>query len=100
MRGYELTLVLNPEIEEEGVSSILDKIEAMIAKGDGKVVEIDRWGLRKLAYPISKKKEGYYVLMKFDVRPQILNEIDRFFKLSTDVLRSMIVKREKSGKSE
>jgi small subunit ribosomal protein S6 len=92
LRGYELTLVLNPGIEEDGVAGILDKIGTVVAKGNGKVAEIDRWGVRKLAYPISNMEEGYYLFVRLEGDPGIVDELDSLFKLSSEVLRFMMVR--------
>jgi small subunit ribosomal protein S6 len=98
LRNYELALVLNPAVEKDGVTQILDMIGKVVAKGKGKVTEIDRWGLRKLAYPLSGMEEGYYIIVRFDGMPEVVTELDRSLKLSGQILRFMIVRREEDGK--
>ncbi|OPJ55437.1 30S ribosomal protein S6 [Alkalithermobacter paradoxus] len=90
MRKYELVYVLKPNTEEEKRNSVLEKVKSIVAV-NGQVDKVDEWGTRKLAYPIAKLTEGYYVLVNFTSDVEQPKEIDRNLKISEDVIRHMIV---------
>lgn len=100
MNNYELTMILNSAIEEEGITSFLDKVETILAKGEGKVAGVDKWGLRKLAYPIQDQGEGYYILLRLRATPDLVAELDKNLKLSNDVLRFMLIATEEKKVSK
>ena len=91
MRNYELIYVLKPNLEEEAKTIVLDKIKGII-ESSGEVVKVDTWGTRKLAYPIEKITEGYYVLINFKSTTEVPKEIDRNLKIMDNAIRHMIVK--------
>ncbi len=90
MLKYELMVVLQPTLEEDKKEAALEMIKGIIEK-DGSVDNVDLWGLRKLAYPIQKKNEGYYAVMTFEAGATLPKELDRRLKISDDVMRHMIV---------
>ena len=61
-----------------------------LVEGNGTLTSIDEWGKRRLAYPINDLMEGYYVLMTFDAKPEFPAELDRVFKITEGVMRSLI----------
>jgi len=89
MRKYELMYILKPDVEEERRNQLLDKLRGII-ETSGQVDNVDEWGQRKLAYEISKLKEGYYVLVNFNATIEIPKELDRNLRISDDVIRHMI----------
>ena len=91
MRNYELIYVLKPNLEEEAKTIVLDKIKGII-ESSGEVVKGDTWGTRKLAYPIEKITEGYYVLINFKSTTEVPKEIDRNLKIMENAIRHMIIK--------
>ena len=92
MRDYELVAVINPDVDEEGVSKILDKVSQSINSRGGVVEETRRWGKRKLAYPIDKFMEADYVLTRFKLVPKAVKELEADVGASRDVLRYLVVK--------
>lgn len=94
-KAYELTFILrldpNEEVLNENVSQVQQWVEA---EDYGQVKKIDRWGRRKLAYEIDGQREGYYVLMNMDMDPQGLPELERNLKLSTWIMRYLIILEE------
>ncbi|ADL08966.1 30S ribosomal protein S6 [Thermosediminibacter oceani] len=95
MREYETMYILDPELDEESINGLVDKFKALIEERGGEVKEIDRWGKRRLAYPISHRKEGYYVVMNFSATPSAAQEMERVFKITTGVLRHIIFRKDK-----
>lgn len=93
MNKYELMLIINPVLEDDKKEAAIEAVKAVIA-ADGEVVATDVWGLRKLAYPIEKKTEGYYVVMDFNGNPTLPKELDRKLRISDDCIRHIIVAKD------
>lgn len=94
MRTYEAMFILKPSLEEEAIKAALEKFKGIIEKNGGEVVEVDEWGKRRLAYPIAKLNEGIYTLFTFKADTELPKELDRNFRISDDVIRSMITRVE------
>lgn len=90
---YETVIVLSAKLGEEGNAELVEKFKALIAK-HGTVESVDEWGKRRLAYPINKETEGYYTLVNFESTPDFTAELDRRYKITDGVLRSIIVKKD------
>ena len=90
---YETVLVLSAKLGEEGSAELVEKFKALIAE-HGTVEGVDDWGKRRLAYPINKETEGYYTLINFESTPDFTAELDRIYKITDGVLRSLIVKKD------
>jgi small subunit ribosomal protein S6 len=91
-QDYELVYILKPELEEEGVESRIESISQYITSNNGVVTEVEKWGRKKLAYPISHFLEGYYVLARFKISPTRCQELEANLKISEDILRHLLVK--------
>ena len=92
MRDYELVALISPELDEEGVSEIIDRVSQSINSRGGAVEEIKKWGRRKLAYPIRKFMEADYILARFQLTPQSVKELEAEISASEDILRYLMVK--------
>lgn len=92
-RNYELAFVVRVDSTEEAINDIVNQVQTW-AVGDnaGAINKIDRWGRRKLAYEIDKQREGYYVIMFAEIDTKNLPELERNLKLSTSILRYLIVR--------
>lgn len=91
--SYETVLILSTTLGEEGTAAMINKFKELIA-ANGTVEGVDEWGKRKLAYPIQKQPEGYYVLIDFKSSPEFTAELDRIYKITDGVLRSLIIKKD------
>ncbi len=91
MREYENVFVLHPKVDDAGIEREITAVKEVITAGDGEMVGVHKWGRRKLAYPIRKVNEGFYVIMRFKSEPEVLTELDRKFKLNESVLRHLTV---------
>ena len=87
--NYEVVYILDPALGEEGIAALVEKFKALV-EANGTLTSIDEWGKRRLAYPINDLMEGYYVLMTFDAKPDLPAELDRVFKITEGILRSLI----------
>ena len=92
MREYELVLVVSPDGGEEGFPAVVDRVHVLIKERGGEVKNVDRWGRRRLAYPIDRITEGYYSITQFTLDPQDVREIERSIELADDVLRHLVVR--------
>lgn len=88
--NYEVVYILNPSLSEEETAAMVEKFKGVVEQ-DGTVTEIDQWGKRRLAYPINDLMDGYYVLMTFTAAAALPRELDRIFRITDGVMRSMIV---------
>ena len=86
---YEVLYVIDPAVGEEGIAALVEKFKALV-EANGTLTSIDEWGKRRMAYPINDQKEGYYVLMTMDAKPEFPAELDRVFKITEGILRSLI----------
>ncbi len=91
-RAYELGFIVRLDSNEEVINDSVSQVQTWVEANElGQVTKIDRWGRRKLAYEIDKQRDGYYVFMYADIDPDNLPELERNLKLSTSVLRYLIV---------
>ena len=90
---YEVMLILDPALEDDRKDATVETVKGIIA-AEGEVGNVDTWGMRKLAYPIQKKSEGYYVVIEFKAQPTLPKELDRRLKISDNVIRHMIVNKD------
>ena len=95
MRDYEAMVILDASMEDEKIEEAVSKVEALIKKNGGKIDKIDRWGKKKLAYPIKKQSTGYYGLFYFKSPEDSIKEMDRVLRISDDVMRHMFVRKER-----
>lgn len=92
MRAYEVMYIINSELDEEQLTAVMDKFKGIIENNGGELVKLDKWGKRRLAYEIKRKREGFYVLMNYNGAPEIAHELDRVFKITDDVMKHMILR--------
>ncbi len=92
MTKYEMLYILDATLSDEAKESVIKKFEDLVAKDGGTVEKTDRWGARKLQYPINYKSEGYYVLMTFTAKSSLVIEIERIASITDGVIRRMITK--------
>jgi small subunit ribosomal protein S6 len=87
-------MILNPEVTEEETQALLGRVEQVIAPYDGQVVRVQQWGRRRLAYPIERNRDGYYVFIDLILTPETVSELERTLKVSETVLRHMFRRRD------
>jgi len=91
MREYELIYIIHPELDETAVNENIEKINAWITEADGEITQTDIWGKRKLAYPILKEEEGFYVFSKIKINPSFGAELDRNLRFLEPVMRYSLI---------
>lgn len=92
MRIYEELFIVRPDATEEEVDALVEAASQTVTGGGGTVDKVEKWGVRKLAYRIAKREEGFYVLMQFTANPEPVKEVERRFRVSDDVLKFMTVR--------
>lgn len=90
---YETVIVTSAKLGEEGSAALVERFKALIAE-HGTVQSVDDWGKRRFAYPINKQNEGYYTLINFESGPEFTAELDRRYKITDGIVRTLIVKRD------
>ena len=94
MRDYEMVMIINPDVPEEEVPNTIEKVGQFITGRGGEVAEVNRWGRRKLAYPIMRYTEGNYVLTQFKLDPTQVSDLEASIELTEEVIRHLVVRRE------
>lgn len=92
LRDYELVLIISPEVKEGELEANVDSITRFITGKGGVVSSVDHWGKKKLAYPIKRFMEGYYVLVRLKMEPKSIKEFEANLRISEEVLRHLLVK--------
>lgn len=93
MSKYESVIIINPNVDEEGIKTLVQKFTNLI-NSDGKVEKADELGKRRLAYEINKNKEGYYVVFYFEANTSLIAELERNYRITDEVIKFMTIKVE------
>lgn len=94
MRPYEIALVLRADLSEEDLKTQVDTIKGWIQSGSGAVNQVDTWGRRRLAYPIGKQHDGYYMFMKAELPSSLPFELERNLRINESVLRYLVTRED------
>ncbi len=92
LRDYELVLIISPEVVEEKLDATIDNVSQFITGKGGTISDIERWGKRRLAYPIEHFMEGSYVLARFKLKPALGKELEANLQISEEVIRHLLVR--------
>ena len=92
MTKYEMLYILDTALADEAKEAIIKKFEDVVSS-NGTVEKTDRWGVKKLCYPINYKNEGFYVLMTFEAQAEVVQELKRIAQITDGVIRRLITKR-------
>ena len=93
MTKYEMLYILSNKMEDEAKEAVIAKFENIVTSAGGSVEKVDRWGTKKLAYPINYQSEGFYVLMTFECATSVIAEITRVAGITEGMLRHIVIKR-------
>lgn len=89
---YELTYIVNSVISDDQVKDLVTKVTEYISDAGGEILEMDEWGSRRLAYPIQKKRNGYYVNMHFRSIAPLIQRLERALEIDDNILRYMTLR--------
>ena len=91
MKRYETIVIIDPDLTEEQRIPLFERLEEIISKGSGMMIQNDQWGSKKLAYDIKKKNRGYYVLIDYCGDGDLVDEMERSFRIDDRVLKFMTI---------
>ena len=92
VHDYELVFIVSPEVSDEALETTVDSVGRFITSKGGAVSNVDRWGKRRLAYPLSRFLEGNYVLARFNMNPVWSKELEATLQISEDILRHLLIR--------
>jgi small subunit ribosomal protein S6 len=92
MRHYEVMVILDAGLEEDGIRSIVDRATQLIVNAGGTVGKVHRWGKRRFAYEVHHRSEGYYLLIETTAEPNALAAVDRMLGLADEVIRHKVIR--------
>jgi small subunit ribosomal protein S6 len=94
-KHYESTVIINAAIEEDQIEATLNRILETIKVNGGEVIDVDKWGRKRLVYAIQKTKSGYYVVIRFAAPPDLITKLERMYQLDEFILRYIVVALDK-----
>lgn len=86
-KTYELTYIINGVLGDEQIKNVVQRVSKLIRDNGGEILEQDEWGTRRLAFPIRKKRNGYYVNVYFTAPPELIARLERGLEIDDDILR-------------
>ncbi len=92
MRRYETTYILRPNLGESQITEIIDRTNDIIKNDGGTIIDLNRWGLKTLAYEIKKEKQGHYVYFDYTAHGPTVAEMERIFRIDDKILRFLTIK--------
>ena len=93
MNKYESVIIIRPNLEEGEIEGIITKITGLINQ-DGEVTKVDKMGVKKLAYEISKCKEGYYIVIYFEADASIISKLERYYRITENIIKFITVRKD------
>lgn len=94
MRKYELILILQPDLDEETNTAVIERVKKFITDNDGQISKVDLWGSRQLAYEIQDFRDGFYVYMVVELNPEFGTELTQNLRYIEPVIRYMLTKKD------
>ncbi len=95
MKAYEMLYIIEAGLSDENKEELISKVQGMIERNGGKNVQVEKWGVRKFAYPINYKNEGFYVLANFEAPETAIVSLDRQMLITDGIVRQMIIAKVK-----
>ena len=99
MNAYEVIFILDPVLTEEGVEAEIGAVREVAAKKGGEVGEVQKWGKKRLAYEVKKRRDGQYILMKVGGSGGVVADLERHFRITETILKGMVVRAEEPRKA-
>ena len=94
MAFYESVVIARPELTDVQVDKLVNDLSEIITKDKGKIIKIEKWGLRSFAYKINKNKKGHYFMLNLDSAPSTIFEYERKMRINEDIIRFLTLKIE------
>src|ERR1700733_2410745 len=97
-RTYEIMFIVRPDVEEADLDKLIEGFSANVTNGGGEVKSVEKMGRRRLAYPVHKFKDGFYVLMNVAAQGSLITEIERRLRVSEQVIKFITVRMDEEEK--
>jgi small subunit ribosomal protein S6 len=94
-RTYESVAIINAALEDDQIESTVARFQETITTHGGEIIEVEKWGRKRLAYPIKKAKSGYYVIFRFSATTDLISVLERNFRLDENVIRYLTIQLDK-----
>jgi small subunit ribosomal protein S6 len=91
-RIYEVLFIADPNLGEADVDKLAETVQGYAEKEGAKTQKVEKWGKKRLAYDVHKHREGYYVLLVFEARPQMVHELERRLRVTDGVVKFITVR--------
>ena len=93
MRNYEVIFIVHPDLDENALKGVVDRVQGWITDAGGSIDKVDLWGKRRMAYSIRKQREGQYVWMEAQMAPTFTAELERNLRFLEPVMRFLIISK-------
>ncbi|MEW6506610.1 MAG: 30S ribosomal protein S6 [Bacteroidota bacterium] len=97
IRNYESIVLINAALEDEQIEATISRILELISNNSGELIEADKWGRKRLAYPINKSKSGYYLVIRFKASTQFISILERNYRLDENIIRYLTITLDKEA---
>ena len=94
MNVYETVLIVKPQLSDTEIGGVLEKTKKVLTTEGAEILNEDRWGRRKLSYPIKQSREGFYIYLKYQAQPSILGRFEQQLRVMEPVIRSLTLRHE------
>jgi len=100
MSLYETIFIIHPELNEEDVEEHIKRVENLVTRLGGEILKTERWGKKRLAYDVDKHRYGFYVLLRLQGNASILPELERHYRLTEGIIKSLVIRLKAEPKDE
>ncbi|GJQ64294.1 MAG: 30S ribosomal protein S6 [Melioribacteraceae bacterium] len=97
INNYESVIVINASLEDEQIDSTYQRVHEFITANGGEFQDVEKWGRKRLAYPIQKSKSGYYFVMRFTAPSDMISKLERTYRLDETIVRFLTVQLDKEA---
>jgi len=97
---YETIFIIHPELNEDDVEQHIKRVENLISRLGGEILKTERWGKKRLAYDVDKHRYGFYVLLRLQGNASILPELERHYRLTEGIIKSLVIRLKAEPKDE
>ena len=94
LRQYETIFIVNPDLDESQTNDVTEGVKTAIESGGGKVLKVDPWGKRRLAYAVKQHNDGYYVLIVFESSPELVAQLNGHYRITERIIKHIVVQFE------
>lgn len=92
---YESVVIINAALEDDQIEATISNIQSHITSHGGEVLDLDKWGRKRLAYPIQKAKSGYYLVTRFEAPTELISTLERSYRLDENIIRYLTITLDK-----